>query len=158
MIYYSRSNDVEDLNNEAYIRKFINYLAVETGEGCSFTRHARGTIYSVEKFKKADIVIVAVKDYDRVIGRGCYGEIIMALNLKKPVFLLSEEQRGNIYLFELNKQHLQILSDDFKEYARIHHPMPFEILFNIKKDIFKINNIIKSKSIKSIENIDFIKF
>ena len=158
MIYYSRSNDVEDLNNEINIRIFINLLAVETSKRHGFIKHKRGTVYSIENFKKADIVIVAVKDYDRVIGRGCYGEIIMALNLKKPVFLLSEEQRGNIYLFELNKEHLQILSDDFKEYARIHHPMPFEILFNIKKDIFKINNIIKSKSIKSIENIDFIKF
>lgn len=125
VIYYTRSNGVDDSVMNVHLDNFVQSLPTEVRSTVQLTKHTRGTTYNPQLVVGADLVIVGLKDdEDAVIGRGVYEECLRALQLGKQVLVVRKETVTNeqVFLQEIREADLDIRDDDgadWKRYAEI---------------------------------------
>jgi hypothetical protein len=124
VIYYTRSNGVDDSVMNIHLDNFVQSLPQEIRTTLTLTKHERGTTYNPQLVERADLVIVGLRDdEDEVIGKGVYEECIRALQLGRQVLVVRKEDNdnGQIFLQEIREQDLDTLDDgiDWKKYAYI---------------------------------------
>lgn len=90
-VYYSRSNEVNDARVRPQLLELIYSLPYYGNYDIELLEHKRGSQYNPELLNQSDVVVVGLADaYDPEpeVGRGCYEEILSALEQNKPVLLL----------------------------------------------------------------------
>ena len=98
-IYYSRSNEVEDHKIDPLLEMFCQNLPNKARTELVLMKHRRGSTYDPDILDGADLVLVGVTDLDSSlpeIAKGCYSEILRALNLNIPVAVFFDDEELGI--------------------------------------------------------------
>ena len=101
-IYYSRSNEVDDKEFGVHLDTFLKAIGRVYTDKITITQHNRKLkTYKPELVEQADIVVVGttgnIEDNVPSIAKGCYSEIMRAIELGIPVFGLSKESYDTNY-------------------------------------------------------------
>jgi len=162
MIYYSSSYEVDDKPILKTICEFINKYRIVNKYQHTLLRHIQGTKYSTKNLDDSDMVIVGAtyKSDKCLIGKGCYSEILRALKLNKPVFLISERKRA-VYRIYSEKRLAIIDKTTFGiGYAEIklnYFPSYWYDLDD-NKHLSKIENMLRNSINNKKVIIDYINF
>jgi hypothetical protein len=131
-IYYSRSNEVEDNKYLPLIYTFMDNLPEYNNKEHVLTAHKRGNVYNPELVDLADLIIVAVPKegtnfnpyfLSSFIAKGCYTEIMSALEASKPVLLLSKFTSSDYFVQRITKSDISLgnVANWKTGYAKIFH-------------------------------------
>lgn len=106
IIYYSRSNDVNDSEMGCHLETLCNNLPFQKGKHVTLTQHDRDRKdYNPELLNQADLVVVGLSDLDDGscnIGKGCYDEIERAHDNNIPVIVfLKDDDTDKVFIQKL---------------------------------------------------------